>query len=84
MSVFAIANINYGKAVALLHERYGQKYWIVQTYMQALLDLPATMNTIYSLRTFYDKTEIYIRGLKSLDQMKSSYGACSCDFEENT
>ncbi|MES9974415.1 MAG: DUF1759 domain-containing protein [Candidatus Thiodiazotropha sp.] len=75
VSGFAITNINYGKAVALLHERYGQKHRIVQTYMQALLDLPAPMNTISSLRTFFDKTEIYIRGLESLDQMESSYGA---------
>ena len=33
------------------------------------------MSTISSLRTFYDKTEIYIRGLESLDQMESSHGA---------
>ena len=75
MSGFAITNVNYGKAVALLHERYGQKHRIVQTYMQALLDLPAPMNTISSLRTFYDKTESYIRGLESLNQTESSYGA---------
>ena len=75
VSGFAITNVNYCKAVALLHERYGQKHRIVQTYMQALLDLPAPMNTISSLRTFYDKTESYIRGLESLDQMESSYGA---------
>ena len=43
--------------------------------MQALLDLPAPMNTISSLRTFYDKTKIYIRCLESLDQMESSYDA---------
>ena len=86
VSGFAITNINYGKAVVLFHERYGQKHRIVQTYMQALLDLPAPMNTISSLRTFY-KTEIYIRDLELLDQMESPYGAllnCSCDYEENT
>lgn len=43
--------------------------------MQALLDLPAPVNTISSLRSFYDKTEIYIRGLESLGQMESLYGA---------
>ena len=64
----------YSKDVTLLHERYGQKHRIVRTYVQALLDLPAPMNTISSLRTFYDKTEIYIRGLESLEQMESSYG----------
>ena len=36
----AITYVNYCKAVALLHERYGQKHRIVQTYMQALLHLP--------------------------------------------
>lgn len=75
VSGFAITNTNYGKAVTLLHERYGQKHKIIQTYMQALLDLPAPVNTISSLRSFYDKTEIYIRGLESLGQMESSYGA---------
>ena len=75
VSGFAITNVHYGKAVALLHERYGQKHRNVQTYMQALLDLPAPMNTISSLRTFYDKTETYIRGLESLNQTESSYGA---------
>ena len=43
--------------------------------MQDLLYFPAPMHTISSLRTFYDKTESYIRGLESLDQIKSSYGA---------
>ena len=62
MSGFAITNTNYSKAVALLHERFGQKHKIIQTYMQALLDLPAPVNTITTLRCFYDKTEIYIRG----------------------
>ena len=75
VSDFAIKNVDYCKAVALLHERYGQKHRIVQTYLNALLDLPAPMNTISSLRTFYDKTEGYIRGLETLDQMESSNGA---------
>ena len=75
VSGFAITNVNYYKAVALLHERYGQKRRIVQTYMQALLDLPAPMHTISSLQTIYDKTERFVRGLESLDQMGSSYVA---------
>ena len=37
VSGFAITNINYGKAVALLHERFGQKHRIVQTYMHCKL-----------------------------------------------
>ena len=61
VSGFAITEVNYWKAVALLHERYGQKHRIVQTYMQALLDLPAPMNTISNLRTFYDKRKLYKR-----------------------
>lgn len=75
VSGLAITNNNYGKAVALLHERYGQKHMIVRAYMQALLDLPVPISTIPSLRSFYDKTKIYIRGLESLDEMESSYGA---------
>ena len=59
VSGLAITNVNYDKAVALLHERYGQKHRIIATYRQALLDLPAPMHTISSLPTFYDRTESY-------------------------
>ncbi|XP_053374153.1 uncharacterized protein LOC123529978 [Mercenaria mercenaria] len=72
---FALTNANYDKAVLLLHERYGQKDRIIQTYMKALLEVPAPVNTVTSLRKFYDTTETYIRGLDSLNQCESKYGS---------
>ena len=74
MSGFAITKVNNDKIVVLFYWRYVQKR-IIQAYMQTGLDLPAPMNTISSLQTFYSKTEIYIRGLELFDQMESSYGA---------
>ncbi|XP_053388319.1 uncharacterized protein LOC123543829, partial [Mercenaria mercenaria] len=72
---FALTNANYDKAVSLLHERYGQKDRIIQTYMRALLEVPAPVNTVTSLKKFYDTTETYIRGLDSLNQCESTYGS---------
>ena len=43
--------------------------------MQALLDLQAPINTITSLRNYYDKTETYVRGLESLGQTDNTYGS---------
>ena len=72
---FALTNANYDKAISLLQERYGQKHKIVQTYMQALLEIPAPVYSLSSLRTFYDETETYVRGLESLGQTDESYGS---------
>ena len=47
---FSMTNSNYGKAISLLQERYGQTHKIIQTYMQALLDIPTPRNTLVSLR----------------------------------
>jgi hypothetical protein len=56
-----------------LHERYGQKDRIIQTYMKALLEVPARMHTVQSVRKFYDTTETYIRALASLNQNEITY-----------
>ena len=69
---FPLTNLNYEKAISLLRERYGQETKIVQTYMQALIDLAPPSNTLVSLRCFYDQNETYIRGLESLGQMCES------------
>ncbi|XP_053406422.1 uncharacterized protein LOC123546015 [Mercenaria mercenaria] len=72
---FALTNTNYQKAISLLHERYGQREKIIQTYMKALLDMPAPTYSFAGLRHFYDNTEIYIRGLESLGQTEDTYGS---------
>ncbi|XP_071177507.1 uncharacterized protein [Mytilus edulis] len=72
---FALTHTNYNKAIELIHERFGQKHKIIQSYMQALLDIPAPKNTLSQLRSYYDRTETYIRGLESLGQAQDSYGS---------
>lgn len=75
VSGFSLTNTNYEKAIKHLHERYGQRDRIIQTYMQTLLDLPAPSSSAESLRVFHDKLEIYIRGLESLGQSECTYGS---------
>ena len=75
VSGFALTNVNYYKAIEILHQRFGQTQKITHTYMQALLNLPAPVSTVQSCRNFYDKSETLIRGLESLGQSQESYGA---------
>ena len=70
-----LSSANYHKAIDLLINRYGQKHKIVNAYMKALLDLPAPLETLESLRNFSDKSEAYIRGLESLGQCQDMYGS---------
>ena len=74
---FSMTNTNYEKAISLLQERYGQTHKIIQTYMQALLDIPQPLNTVDSLRNYYmyDKMETYVSGLESLGQTDDTYGS---------
>ena len=72
---FSMTNTNYEKAISLLQERYGQTHKIIQTYMQALLDIPPPLNTVESIRIYYDKMETYVRGLESLGQTDDTYGS---------
>ena len=72
---FSMTNTNYEKAISLLQERYGQTHKIIQTYMQALLDIPPPLNTVDSLRIYCDKMETYVRGLESLGQTDDTYGS---------
>ena len=69
---FALTNANYARAVDLLKERYRQQHKITHATMQALLQIPASSN---SLRHFYDKMETYIRGLESVGQYQDTYGS---------
>ncbi|XP_063427239.1 uncharacterized protein LOC134710772 [Mytilus trossulus] len=75
ISGFSMKNTNYGKAISLLQERYGQIHTIIQTYMQALLEISPPIYTLVSLRNYYDKTETYVRGLESLGQTTDTYSS---------
>jgi hypothetical protein len=71
---FALTNANYEEAVNVLTERFGQTDKIINSYMQALLEIPQPRNQLTSLRKFYDKMEGYVRGLEALGQSQETYG----------
>ena len=69
-----LTDLNYGHAIALLEDRFGQHHKIVKAHMQAFLEIPAPSNTLASLRIFYDTVESHIWGLSSLGKSEQSYG----------
>ena len=71
---FALTNGNYMEAVNVLTERFGQTHMITEAYLQSLIEIPKPQFNLYSLRSFYDNCEAYVRGLESLGQPETSYG----------
>ena len=71
---FALTNANYEEAVSVLTDRFGQTDKIINSYMQALLEIQQPKNQLTSLRKFYDKMESYVRGLEALGQSQETYG----------
>ncbi|XP_063419195.1 uncharacterized protein LOC134702016 [Mytilus trossulus] len=72
---FALTNGNYETAVNLLRDRFGQPSKLIHAYMKALMNLPAPTNDAFSLRSYGDRLESYVRGLKSLGQTPEMYGS---------
>ncbi|XP_063447979.1 uncharacterized protein LOC134727528 [Mytilus trossulus] len=70
-----ITNTNYGQALHVLKQRFGQPHKIVQTYMQSLISLPSPTSNITNLKKFYDSMENYIRGLESIGESHESFGS---------
>ncbi|VDI53139.1 Hypothetical predicted protein, partial [Mytilus galloprovincialis] len=70
-----ITNTNYGQALHVLKQRFGQPHKIVQTYMQSLISLPSPTSNITHLKKFYDSMENYIRGLESIGESHESFGS---------
>lgn len=63
---------NYDEALGIIHKRYGQPHKIIHRYMRALWELPKASDT--SVKEFYDKLELYVRGLHALGKEEDSYG----------
>ena len=72
---FAITAANYQRAVELLTERFGQPHLIIQSHMNALINLSPPYDDLTSLQNYYDCVETHIRGLESLGLSQSQYGA---------
>ena len=71
---FPLTDSNYAHSVALLRERFGQTYKLVNAHMEALLNLGKPSNTLPSLQAFHDSIEQHMRALSSLGRSSESYG----------
>ena len=71
---FPLTNSNYTHSIALLRERFGQTYKLVNAHMEALLNLGKPANTLSSLQVFHDSIEQHMRALSALGRSSDSYG----------
>lgn len=63
----------YCSLILLLKERFGQPHKLTHAHMQALLNLPTSLNELSSLHSFNDSIETHIRALSSLGVPQDSY-----------
>ncbi|XP_077996706.1 uncharacterized protein LOC144450013 [Glandiceps talaboti] len=70
----SLNNANYGHAMTILEERYGQTHEVADAYMRAFYELPAPNAELYSLRDFHDTIETYVRALSTLGKEEDIYG----------
>ena len=68
-----LTDLNYEHSVALLKERFGQPYKLVDAHMNALMHLPKPVNSLTSLQNFHDKLESHMRALMSLGKSPDTY-----------
>ena len=69
-----LTSANYNKSIQLLKERFAQPHKIINSHMEALLNLSSPTDHLSSLRLFYDSVETHIRGLESLGKKTETYG----------
>lgn len=55
---FPLTDINYTHSVELLKEKYGQNYKLVNTHMDALLNVPAPSHNLTRLQSFHNTIQI--------------------------
>ena len=70
-----LTDANYQHSVALLKERFGQPYKLVNAHMDALMNLPKPVNNLASLQVFHDRLESHMRALQSLGKSSDTYCA---------
>ena len=71
---FQLSDDNYPHCVALLKERFGQQYKLVDAHMEAILYASAPSNNLPSLQLFYDTIQTHIRALSALGKPSESNG----------
>ena len=70
-----IINTNYGQAIHILVQSFGQEHKIVNAYMQNLFNLTSPTSGRNGLKVFYDTAESYIPGLEAIGKPQESYGS---------
>ena len=70
---FPLTDRNYQHSVALLKDRFGQPYELINAHMDALMNLPKPVNSLSSLQVFHDKLESHMRALQSLGKSSDTY-----------
>ena len=75
ISGLSLNSENYKEAVNVLKERFGKKQTLFFSYMDSFVQLPVVKNSndAINLRKLYDKIEISVRDLDSLDVKKENY-----------
>ena len=63
-----MSNENYGAAINLLKERYGNNQLIVDTHSTEITDMPPASNKTTSLRAMYHAIKQHLKLLHSLGE----------------
>ena len=74
ISGLPLTDDNYVHSVALLRERFGQEFKLVDAHHEALLHIPAPSNNLASLQSFYGNIQIHMRSLITLGTTPDTYG----------
>ena len=71
-----ITDENYAQAKEILENRYGNKQLIVNSHMEEMVTIPevADERDTNGLREMYDKMEVHLRSLRTLDVDPESHG----------
>ena len=75
ISGLSLTNDNYGEAINILKDRFGNKQIIISSHMNSLLKLPMVKeNDLQQLRSFYDEVELNVRSIVTLGVAVESFG----------
>ena len=75
ISGLSLTNDNYGEAINILKDRFGNKQIIISSHMNSLLKLPMVKeNDLQQLRSFYDEVELNVRLIVTLGVAVESFG----------
>ena len=75
ISGLSLTTDNYGEAINILKDRFGNKQIVISSHMNSFLKLPTVKeNDLQQLRSFYNKVELNVRSLVTLGVAVESFG----------